>query len=74
MRQKKTFKAIFLFLSVLLMVLPVMLTFNNVLTRLVEKFVLYVWLQERIVPLQTRLIGLTRPISMSMRRTFTIRK
>src|SRR3972149_1315339 len=58
MREKKTFQTIFLLLSVILMILPVILTFNDVLTRLVEKFVLYAWFQERIVPFQTQLIGL----------------
>ncbi len=65
MREKKTFQSIFLFLSILLIVLPVLLTFNDVLTRVVEKFILYNWLQERIVPLQTQLIGLlVRPFGI----------
>ena len=66
MGEKKTFQNIFLFLAILLMVLPFMLTFNDILTRLAEKFVLYTWLQGKIVPLQIQLVGiLVRPFGMS---------
>jgi exosortase/archaeosortase family protein len=58
MGQKKVFKTIFIFASIILMVLPFMLLFNDVLTKLFEKFVLYNLLQEKIIPFQAKLIGL----------------
>lgn len=61
--QKKTFKTIFLYLAILLAILPFILTFNQLLTDLFEKFKLYVWLQSKIVPVQTVLVGLiVRPL------------
>lgn len=57
MKQKQTFKTIFLFLALLLSILPVLLTFNDVLTRLVDRFTLYVWLQEKLVPIESYLLG-----------------
>jgi exosortase/archaeosortase family protein len=41
-----------------MVLLPFLLTFNEVLTRIVEKFVLYDFLQERIAPYQAQIIGL----------------
>ena len=40
-----------------MIILPFIVSFNEALTKLVERFVLYVWIQEHIVPLQTRLVG-----------------
>ena len=57
MRQKDTFIAILLIFSITMVVLPFMVTFNDFLTKLAEKFVLYTWVQEYVVPLQTRFIG-----------------
>lgn len=65
MREKETFKIIFIFLAVSLMLLPFLVSFNEVLTKLVEKFGLYVWVQEQVVPLQTQLVGvLVRPFGI----------
>ena len=66
MKQKETFKTIFLYLAILLAILPFLVTFNGVLTHLVEKFSLYNWVQERIVPIQSQLVGLlARPFGIN---------
>lgn len=56
--KKSTFGMIFIFLVFLMMFLPVMLAFNDVLTKLMEEFVLYKFLQDKIVPLQVSLVGM----------------
>jgi exosortase/archaeosortase family protein len=58
MKDKELIKTFFLFLVVILMVFPLFLTFNAFLTRLVERFSLYVLLQTFLVPIEQRLIGL----------------
>lgn len=57
MREKRTFTLIFALLAVFLAILPFLVTFNEALTHLVEKFRLYMWVQERIVPLEVRMVG-----------------
>jgi exosortase/archaeosortase family protein len=57
MESKKVFAFLFVFLSILVMVLPVVLTFNDVLTRLIEKVALYQFIQEKIVPYEVFLTG-----------------
>jgi exosortase/archaeosortase family protein len=57
MNQKKTFLAIFALLAILLAVLPFLVTFNEILTHLVESFNLYMWVQERIVPVEVKMVG-----------------
>lgn len=57
MREKTTFLSIFAALAATLIILPFVVSFNQVLTDLVEKFVLYSWVQDQIVPVQTRLVG-----------------
>ncbi|MFV1917280.1 MAG: exosortase/archaeosortase family protein [Patescibacteria group bacterium] len=65
MQQKQTFKTIFLLLAILLAILPFILTFNALLTDLVERLKLYVWIQDRVVPIQSYLIGLlARPFGI----------
>lgn len=65
MRQKQLFKNVFLFLAIILMVLPFMLTFNSTLTRLVETISLYSFIQEKTVPLQVYLVSLIiRPLGI----------
>lgn len=65
MKQKETFKTIFLLLAILLAVLPFLLTFNQILTDLVEKFELYNWVQAQVVPIQSQLVGyLVRPLGV----------
>ncbi|MFZ5366470.1 MAG: hypothetical protein ACOZBZ_04265 [Patescibacteria group bacterium] len=57
MREKRTFTLIFALLAVFLAILPFLVTFNEALTHLVEKFQLYMWVQERIVPLEVKMVG-----------------
>ncbi len=58
MKQKQTFAIIFALLAILLAILPFLVTFNEALTKIVEKLNLYMWLQERLVPLEVRMVGL----------------
>jgi len=57
MNQKKVFKDIFIVAAVVLSVLPVIVTFSAALTSLFEKMGWYVWLQEAIVPIESRLVA-----------------
>ena len=66
MREKRTFAIIFALLAVFLAVLPFLVTFNEALTHLVEKFRLYMWVQERIVPLEVKMVGvLVKPLGIN---------
>ncbi len=58
MRQKKIFNLIFMLLAILLIVLPFLVSFNEALTKVVEKFTLYVWVQERLVPIEVTMVKL----------------
>jgi exosortase/archaeosortase family protein len=65
MREKRTFILIFALLAVFLAVLPFLVSFNEVLTHLVERFRLYMWVQERVVPLEVKMIGvLVQPLGI----------
>lgn len=57
MREKRTFTIIFALLAVLLAILPFLVSFNEILTHLVEKFGLYMWVQNIIVPLEVKMVG-----------------
>ena len=57
MHQKETFKKLFAVLAVVLMVLPFLVTFSAILTNMFEKLGWYVWLQERIVPFEAKLLA-----------------
>src|SRR3989344_5440741 len=61
MSQKKSFETIFIFLVFLLLALPFLLAFNDVLTKFVEKLVLWRLLQRFVVPLQTQIVGIVVP-------------
>lgn len=66
MREKRTFTLIFALLAVFLAILPFLVSFNEVLTHLVEKFGLYMWVQERIVPLEVKMVGvLVSPLGIN---------
>jgi len=58
MKQKQTYKYILASLAVLLAALPFLVTFNEAITKLVEKFQLYVWIQDQIVPVEVRMVAL----------------
>lgn len=55
--QKNTFKSIFLILVLMLMVLPFLTTFNNVLTNFVMSIDLYKLIQKEVVPWEIRMVG-----------------
>ncbi|OGV89163.1 hypothetical protein A2Z41_02395 [Microgenomates group bacterium RBG_19FT_COMBO_39_10] len=57
MKEKKTFGIIFALLAIFLAILPFLVSFNEVLTHLVEKLSFYMWVQERIVPLEVKMVG-----------------
>lgn len=57
MRQKQVFKTIFLLTTIFLIILPFLVTFNEALTKIVEKFKLYMVIQDYVVPLQIRLVS-----------------
>lgn len=56
-RQKQVFLAIFAGLALLLLVLPLVGSFNEVLTQIVEGNFLYLGVQKYIVPLEAKMIG-----------------
>lgn len=56
MRKKEVYHTIFAILIVFLMVMPFLLTFNEFLTKFLEKFRLYSALQEFVVPIQIRAV------------------
>lgn len=65
-KQKRTFSLIFALLAVFLAILPFLVTFNEALTHLVEKFRLYMWVQERIVPWEVKMVGvLVSPLGIN---------
>ena len=65
MKQKRTFIIIFALLAVSLAVLPFLVSFNEVLTHLVERIGVYMWVQEKIVPLEVKMVGvLVSPLSL----------
>lgn len=66
MEEKRTFIIIFALFAVLLAVLPFLVTFNEFLTHLVERIGIYMWVQERIVPLEVKMVGvLVRPLGIN---------
>lgn len=65
MKEKRTFAIIFALFAILLAVLPFLVSFNEILTHLVESFRLYMWVQERIVPLEVKMVGvLVKPLGI----------
>jgi exosortase/archaeosortase family protein len=67
MRQKRVFQLALASLAVLLMILPFMVSINEILTKLVEKVGFYMWIQDKIVPWEVRLIVvLLRPLGVEM--------
>ncbi len=65
MREKRTFMIIFALFAAMLAVLPFLVTFNEALTHLVERIGIYMWVQERVVPLEVKMVGaLVRPLGV----------
>lgn len=56
MEQKQTFKLLLIGLAVMLALLPLVTTFNSVLTELINKIGLYRVIQETVVPFESRLV------------------
>lgn len=56
-RQRSVFIAIFAALSVLLIILPLLVSFNDFLTKIVEANILYKWIQANIVPIEAKMMG-----------------
>lgn len=66
MREKRIFKDLFLFLVISMMILPFLVSFNEVITKLVEKFHLYMWVQNKIVPWEIKMVGvLVKPLGIN---------
>lgn len=55
---KKTFKTLFLVLSIILILLPFVTAFSEQLTALMQKTPLYLLIQKYIVPYEVRIVGL----------------
>lgn len=65
MKQKRVFNIIFVLLAVMLVILPFMLSFNDLLTRIVESNKLYRGIQKTIVPIEIRMVGtLVTPLGL----------
>lgn len=57
MQQKVLFKKIMLVGSIVLMLLPLIVTFSSLLTSLFNHMGWYLWLQETVVPFESRLVA-----------------
>jgi exosortase/archaeosortase family protein len=55
--QKATFKKLFAGVAILLAILPFLVTFSAVLTEVFNKVGAYIWLQDKIVPFEARLVA-----------------
>jgi exosortase/archaeosortase family protein len=65
MKQKKIFSTIFIIFVFLLISLPFLVSFNEALTKLVEKIQVYTWLQNQVVPYEVGMVRvLLRPIGI----------
>ena len=56
-KQKKVFISLFIGFSLIILVLPFLVSFNEVLTQIVENNFLYLWIQENIVPIEAKMMG-----------------
>jgi exosortase/archaeosortase family protein len=56
-KHKKVFISLFLGFSLVLVVLPFLVTANDLLTKLVEHNFLYIWVQNNVVPLEAKMMG-----------------
>lgn len=66
MRQKRTFSIILAALAIMLMILPFVVSINDFLTRTVENFGWYMWIQNKIVPWEVKMVGvLVRPLGIN---------
>ena len=56
-KQKKVFMTLLATFSILIMVLPFIVSFNETLTKIAEKNLLYVGVQKYIVPIEAKMVG-----------------
>lgn len=72
MPNKKVFSTILLLLTILLTVLPFLVTFNEVLTKLIERFQLYTAIQEQLVPQEVKIVTvILSPLHLKLVPTYT---
>lgn len=65
MDKKNTFKLILAATVVLLSVLPLVVTFSSVLTNLFNRMGWYTWLQEEVVPFESKLVAvIVKPVGI----------
>lgn len=57
--EKKTFATLLIILAVVLMLLPFFTTFNDILTRLVMRFEGYHFIQDKVVPVEIKMVAAT---------------
>lgn len=57
MRRGNVFGTIFALLVIFMLVLPLLLSFNEAVTKLVEKFELYMAIQRFVVPIEVRMVA-----------------
>jgi exosortase/archaeosortase family protein len=70
MDKKNTFKLILAALVILLAVLPLIVTFSSVLTNLFNRMGWYTWLQEEVVPFESRLVAvIVKPVGITAKVT-----
>ena len=57
-KQKSTFLLVFFIIAIILIILPFVTTFNELLTKVIEKSALYYPIQKYVVPFFSQIIGL----------------
>ena len=57
--EKKTFATLLIILAIVLMILPFFTTFNDILTRLVVRLEFYHFLQDKVVPVEIKMVAAT---------------
>lgn len=57
MKQKQVFKNAFIVGVIIIMLMPTLVTFNSMLTGLLNHLHWYVWLQDHVVPFESRLVA-----------------
>src|SRR4030042_5935645 len=57
MDQKRVFQILLAALAIMLSILPFVVSINDILTRTVEKLGWYLWIQQKVVPWEVRLVG-----------------
>ena len=57
MEQKRVFRLVLAALAIMLMLLPFLVQINEILTKLVESVGVYVWVQEKVVPVEVKMVG-----------------